>query len=90
MNDWVEIGKVFGLPALLLVGMGLFFYKKVWTFIECQVKDAQQHAAREQSEFIDALKRRDEGFDKIVTNLERLNRSICELRNDINRRKPQV
>lgn len=91
--DWLEFGRTFGLPVLLLTAVGIFFYKSIWPFLESQIKDAQERAEKDRDEFIAALKRRDDEFGKVVDGLNKMGDSIERLRQDITeqrtRRPPQ-
>lgn len=81
--EWLEFGRTFGLPVLLLAAIGVFFYRRIWPFLENQIKEAQTMAVRDREEFIAALKRRDDEFGKVVDGLNKMSDSIDKLREDI-------
>lgn len=81
--DWVELGKSFGIPVLLLAAVGYFGVKSLWPFIKGQVEAAQNEGKKEREAFLEALERRDQEFSKIVTELNQLTKSVDGLRVEI-------
>lgn len=81
--DWIEFGRTFGIPVLLLAAMAWFGYKSLWPFIKGQVDAAQQEGRKEREAFMTALERRDQEFSKIVSELNQLTKSVDGLRLEI-------
>lgn len=98
MDFWTELLKQAGVWAVVLASVGWFFARRVWPFLTEQVnkaaeraealqKDSIERVSNMQEKFVDALRRRDEGYqnmsremsdsfrtfgDKVVEKLDRI------------------
>lgn len=70
--DWVQIGTAFGVPMLILCGVGIFVYRQVWPFVVKQLERTQDDRRRERDEFLTALRQRDAELSHIVTEIQSL------------------
>jgi hypothetical protein len=41
MNEWIELAKNYGLPGLIILAFGAFWYLKVWPLLIRQLDDAK-------------------------------------------------
>lgn len=81
--DWLEFGKTFGIPVLMLAAIGWFGAKSLWPFIKGQVEAAQAEGKKEREAFLVALERRDQEFGKIVGEINQLTKAVDGLRMEI-------
>ena len=61
--------------AVLLLG-ALFFYRALWPYLKKQIADAQSENKHITTEFLEALRRRDQEFAKIIVGLAKLGEKI--------------
>lgn len=81
--DWMEFGRIYGLPMLILAAIGLFGAKSLWPFIKEQVDAAQNEGRKEREAFLAALERRDQEFGKMVAEMKELTTAVNGLRNEV-------
>lgn len=81
--EWLEFGKSFGVPILLLAAVGYFFVKNIWPFVMEQLKDARSEGKTERDQFMKALERRDCEFAKVIAHLDDINQTMMQLRDEL-------
>ena len=75
--DWLAWGERLGVPAIIIIAGGLFFWKGLWPFIVKQLDDCEKRCAKNSADFQVVLEKRDEEFGKVVTALSELRNAIA-------------
>lgn len=70
--EWVTIVQQLGIPAIIIIALGVFGYKALWPFLVSQVNSGKEEAAKERIMFLAALERRDREFEKVTNTLDKL------------------
>lgn len=94
MQEWTQLLDRYGLPLAVLVAFAVFFWRGVWPFLKSQIEQTNaalqqqiksSHTTREQemTEFMTALKRRDEEFGKMVNSIDGLREAVEGLRDNV-------
>lgn len=58
--DWIEFGKTFGLPFLILAALAYFVRRDVWPLVTKQLDQTAADRREELKKFLEALEKRDQ------------------------------
>jgi hypothetical protein len=91
MDQWIDFGKNFGIPLLMLGGLAYFLVKYVWPFVTDQIKEAQVARKQEIEKFVETIRLRDVQAhviqEKHLKALEAMTRELRSVKEELRNNK---